>query len=73
MMRLLTFLLSLLDRLFRIWEEARLRQEGRERLQKEMDRASQQAVEKAERAVSVPDPERDERLRSRFDRSRRSE
>ena len=66
MFKFLTLLLSLLDRLFGEWDKSKLRQEGRQDAQEQLDAN----VEKAEAAVATPDPERDERLRSRFDRSR---
>jgi hypothetical protein len=66
MFKFLTLLLSLLDRLFNEWDKSKLRQEGRQDAQEQLDAN----VEKAEAAIATPDPERDERLRSRFDRSR---
>ena len=66
MFKFLTLLLSLLDRLFNEWDKSKLRQEGRQDAQEQLDAN----VEKAEAAVATPDPERDERLRARFDRSR---
>jgi hypothetical protein len=66
MFKFLTLLLSLLDRLFGEWDKSKLRQEGRQDAQEQLDAN----VEKAEAAVATPDPERDERLRARFDRSR---
>lgn len=66
MFKFLTLFLSLLDRLFNEWDKSKLRQEGRQDAQEQLDAN----VEKAEAAVATPDPERDERLRSRFDRSR---
>ena len=65
-MKLLTLLLSLIERLFSAWDQAKLRQEGRQEAQEQLDAN----VEKAEAAVATPDPIRDERLRNRFDRSR---
>jgi hypothetical protein len=66
MFKFLTLLLSLLDRLFNEWDKSKLRQEGRQDAQEQLDAN----VEKAEAAIATPDPERDERLRARFDRSR---
>jgi hypothetical protein len=66
MFKFLTLLLSLIDRLFGEWDKAKLRQEGRQDAQEQLDAN----VEKAEAAIATPDPERDERLRARFDRSR---
>jgi hypothetical protein len=64
--RFLTLFLSLLERLFSEWDKAKLRQEGRQDVQEQLDAN----VDKAEAAIATPDPERDERLRNRFDRSR---
>jgi hypothetical protein len=68
--KLLASFLSLLDRFFSMWERSKIKQEGRQEAIKEVKDVVEANVEKAEAAVSVPDPERDERLRSRFDRSR---
>jgi len=69
-MKFLTLLLSLLDRLWTAWNESKLRQQGRAETIKEMNNAINRQIELGEAAISVPDPERDERLRDRFDRSR---
>ena len=66
MIKFLTLFLSLLERLFSEWGKAKLRQEGRQDVQEQLDAN----VDKAEAAIATPDPERDERLRNRFDRSR---
>ena len=70
MIKLLTLLMSLVERFFSAQESAKLRQEGRQETIKEMNDAINRQVELGEAAATVPDPERDERLRSRFDRSR---
>lgn len=70
MMKFLTLLLSLLDRLFTALDHKKLREEGRQQTIKEMNDALDKALEEAEAAVTTPDPERDERLRARFDRSK---
>lgn len=70
MMKFLTLLLSLLDRLFTTLDHKKLREEGRQQTTKEMNDALDKALEEAEAAITVPDPERDERLRTRFDRSK---
>jgi hypothetical protein len=64
--KLLTLILSLIERVLLSWDYSKLRQEGRHEVQEQLDAN----VEKAEAAVATPDPERDERLRNRFDRSR---
>jgi hypothetical protein len=70
MIKLLSSLLSLLDRLWAAWSETKLRQQGRQEAIKETNDEINRQIEIGEAAVSVPDPERDERLRDRFDRSR---
>jgi hypothetical protein len=71
MIRLLSSLLSLLDRLWAAWSDNKLRQQGRQEAIKEMNDAINRQIELGEAAVNVPDLERDERLRDRFDRSRK--
>ena len=70
MIRFLTLFLSMLDRVFSMWEREKTKQEGRQEAIEEVKDVVEQNVEKAEVAVTTPDPERDERLRSRFDRSK---
>jgi hypothetical protein len=67
MIRLLSSLLSLLDRLWAAWSDNKLRQQGRQEAIKEMNDAINRQIELGEAAVNVPDLERDKRLRSRFD------
>lgn len=69
-MKFLTLLLSLFDRLWTAWSESKLRQQGRQDTIKEMNDAINRQIELGEAAISVPDPDRDERMRDRFDRSR---
>jgi len=70
MIKLLSSLLSLLDRLWAAWNDNKLRQQGRQEAIEEANNEVNRQVELAEAAVAVPDPERDERLRNRFDRGR---
>lgn len=70
MIKLLSSLLSLLDRLWAAWHDNKLRQQGRQEAIEEANDEVNRQVELAEAAVAVPDPERDERLRNRFDRGR---
>ncbi|CAB4137114.1 hypothetical protein UFOVP317_12 [uncultured Caudovirales phage] len=70
MMKFLTALLRLLDRLFGLFEQRRWEQQGREKTIKEMNDEINRQIELGEAAISVPDFERSERLRNRFDRSR---
>jgi len=71
MIKFLTALLALLDKVFAFFDQQHWKQQGRQETIKEMNDAINRQIELGEAAVSVPDPERDERLRSRFDRSRK--
>jgi hypothetical protein len=68
--KLLSSLLSLLDRLWSAWSDNKLRQQGRQETIKEINDAINRQIELGEAAVNIPDTERDERLRNRFDRNR---
>lgn len=70
MIKFLTALLALLDKVFAFFDQQHWKQQGRQETIKEMNDAINRQIELGETAVSVPDPERDERLRNRFDRSR---
>jgi len=70
MMKFLATLLAVINRLLGVWEEQRWKRQGRQETIKETEDAINRQIELGEAAVSVPDPERDERLRNRFDRSR---
>jgi hypothetical protein len=65
--KLLSSLLSLLDRLWAAWNEHKLRQQGRHEAVKEMADEAQRQVELAQAVAATPDPDRDRRLRARFD------
>lgn len=69
-MKLLTALLGIINKLLGAWGEYRWKQQGRQETVKEMNDAINRQIELGETAVITPDPERDERLRDRFDRSR---
>lgn len=69
-MKFLTLLLGVLDKLLGAWAERRWKQQGRQETIKDMNDVINRQIELGEAAISVPDPERDERLRDRFDRSR---
>jgi hypothetical protein len=71
MIKLLSSLLSLLDRLWGAWSDNKLRQQGRQQAIKEANDEINRQIELGAAAISVPDIERDERLRDRFDRSRK--
>ena len=69
-MKFLTLLLGILDKLLGAWAESRWKQQGRQETIKEMNEAINEQIALGEAAIVIPDPERDERLRNRFDRSR---
>ena len=71
MIKFLASLLSLLDRLWAAWSDNKLRQQGRAETVKEMNDEINRQIELGAAATSVPDPDRTERLRDRFDRSRK--
>lgn len=69
-MKFLTLLLGVLDKLLGAWAERRWKQQGRQETINEMSENIHEQIALGEAAISIPDPERDERLRNRFDRSR---
>lgn len=70
-MKLLTLFLGILDKLLGVWSKYHWKQEGRRETIKEANDAINRQIELGEAAINVPDPVRDERLRNRFDRSRK--
>jgi len=70
MIRLLTAFFAAIDKLLGLFRDSRLREEGRQQSIKEANDEINRQVELAEHVAATPDPERDERLRDRFDRSR---
>jgi hypothetical protein len=71
-MKFLALLLGILDKLLGAWAEYRWKHQGRQKTIKEMNEAINEQIALGEAAIVIPDPERDERLRNRFDRSRSS-
>lgn len=69
-MKFLTLLLGVLNKLLGAWAEHRWKQQGRQETIKEMNEAINEQIALGEAAIVIPDPERTERLRDRFDRSR---
>lgn len=66
-------LLLLLQAVFRLFGDRQLLEAGKAQ-QREADmKEVEKRVEQAKDALATPDPVRDERLRNRFDRSRRSQ
>lgn len=65
-MKFFAAFLTLLTQLLTLWRENKVKQEGRNDAQEQLDAN----VAKAEIALDVDDPARLDRLRDRFDRSR---
>jgi hypothetical protein len=70
MIRFLTILLAAIDKAFAFFNQQHWKQQGRQEAIKEMNDVVNQQIELGEAAIATPDPERDERLRGRFDRAR---
>jgi len=70
-MKFLTLLLGVLNKLLGAWAEHRWKRQGRQETVKEMNEAINEQIALGEAAIVIPDPERTERLRDRFDRSRK--
>lgn len=70
-MKFLTALLGIINKLLGLWNENRWKRQGRQETIKETNDAINKQIELGEAAIIIPDPERDERLRNRFDRSRK--
>jgi hypothetical protein len=70
-MKFLMTLLGVLNKVLGLWTEHRWKRQGRQETIKEMNDAINEQIELGAAAISVPDPVRDERLRDRFDRSRK--
>jgi hypothetical protein len=68
--KFLTALLAVLDKVLAYFDHQHWKQQGRQEAEKEVADVVQRQIDLGEAAVAVPDPERDERLRNRFDRSR---
>jgi hypothetical protein len=69
-MKFLTLLLGVLNKLLGAWAEHRWKRQGRQETIKDMNEAINEQIALGEAAIVIPDPERTERLRDRFDRSR---
>lgn len=67
MIKFLSSLLSLLDRLWAAWDQSKWRQQGRHEAAKEAADEVQRQLDLAEHAARLDDPVRNQRLRNRFD------
>lgn len=72
MIKFLTALLAAINSVFALLDQRHWKQQGRQETIKEMNNAINDQINLGE-AAAAPDPVRDERLRSRFDRSRAGE
>lgn len=70
MLRLLTSLLDIINKVLGFWRDNKLEEQGRQQAIKETNDEVNRQVELGAAAIATPDPERDDRLRNRFDRSR---
>jgi hypothetical protein len=70
-MKFLTALLGVLNKLLGFWVEHRWKRQGRQETIKEMNEVINEQIALGEAAIVTPDVERTERLRDRFDRSRK--
>ena len=68
-MKLLTSLLSVFAAILTWWKQRALIEQGRKEAALDAVKEVEARVEKAEVAVATPDPVRNQRLRSRFDRA----
>lgn len=73
MIKFLTALLAMIEKVFSFLDQQHWKQQGRQEAIKEANDAINRQIELGEAASSVPDAARDERLRNRFDRSRSTE
>ncbi len=73
MIKFLSSLLSLIERVFAHFDQERWKRQGRQEAIKEAADVVEHQIKLGEAAIAVPDPTRDERLRNRFDRSRARE
>ena len=71
MIKLLATLLGVINKLLGAWAEHRWKRQGRQETIKEINEVINEQIALGEAAIVTPDPVRDERLRHRFDRSRK--
>lgn len=70
MFRFLAALLGVLDKLLGAWQSHHWKQLGRQEAAKEAEHEIKEQIALGEAATVNPDPERLERMRSKYDRSR---
>lgn len=70
MIKLLTALLGVINKLVGAWQSHHWKQQGRQEAIKQAEKEIEEQISLGEAAVSIPDPDRTERLRNKYDRSR---
>jgi len=70
-MQFLATLLGVLNKLLGFWTEHRWKRQGRQETIREINEAINEQIALGEAAIIIPDVGRTERLRDRFDRSRK--
>lgn len=70
MIKFLASLLAVIERAFAYFDQQHWKQQGRQEAIEEANDVVQHQIDLGAAAIAVPDPERTERLRNRFDRSR---
>lgn len=70
MIKFFTVFLSVLNKLLGAWAERRWTQVGKQEAAKEAEHEIKEQIALGEAATVNPDPERLERMRSKYDRSR---
>jgi hypothetical protein len=71
MIKFLAALLGVVNKLLGVWAEHRWKRQGRQEAIKDANDAINEQIALGEAATAVPDAIRTERLRDRFDRSRK--
>lgn len=71
MIRFLSSLLALIERVFAHFDQERWKRQGRQEAEREAVDVIQRQIDMGEAAIAVPDSVRGERLRDRFDRARK--
>lgn len=70
MFRFLTALLGVVQKIFTFLDQHHWKQQGRQEAIKQAEKEIEEQISLGEAAVSIPDPDRTERLRNKYDRSR---
>jgi hypothetical protein len=68
--KFLTALLDVIQKVFAFLDQHHWKQQGRQEAIKQAEKEIEEQISLGEAAVSIPDPDRTERLRNKYDRSR---